>query len=636
MPRILSIKTLPMVAVGLGISILGVVFLFTMITVINLQNEGFAASVGLQKKLLWDKTVADTQHRMLVAGAEMADDFSLNRALRQDNAELVAVLGEKKFEQLKGEDNSLKNLLILDKQLETRWAKEVWVTGESSQSLLKQSIQDLQPRVSLISQSDNSLIVVGVFPSVILGDLKGVVVLIADAHEMAYKLKEFDSDDYQLESLNGDAIASTFEGETTKIDVGINQSEVLTFDDRYIRATVVAVQVGDNKPIARLAILHDETDLIVKQQQAALVGLGVLLIVSILVVLGVAWLIGRSLHPINLVAEMMETIVGGDLSQELPAMKSKELQQLGSAANAMIAALRGLVGQILDTTSQLRGESDKALAESLQSETSMQDQISHIEEVSQSMTDLSQSAVSLADNIEATGNVVNLVQQEADKGSQQVNMTNDGINQMATVIESVVTAIGDVGRVTEEVGNTLDVLNAITEQTDLLALNAAIEAARAGEYGRGFAVVADEVRNLATLARKSTDNIREIIDGLHQSTQSAAELVEVGKKEAGSNVELVQLTVASFNQVKESTGQIADSNRSVASNAKHQADTAQQVKTATDAIREKTAAVSENASRVSQSAAQIATMAQLLETEVAHFQLNENEATDGDGEVNFF
>ena len=110
----------------------------------------------------------------------------------------------------------------------------------------------------------------------------------------------------------------------------------------------------------------------------------------------------------------------------------------------------------------------------------------------------------------------------------------DGLVQgVATAAEAAIATaklIAELEKQSEEVGNIVQAVVRIADQTNLLALNAAIEAARAGEHGRGFAVVADEVRNLAEISERSAREIKDVVADIQNAVRSvAAEINEVGK-----------------------------------------------------------------------------------------------------------
>ncbi|WP_373874551.1 methyl-accepting chemotaxis protein [Pseudomonas tohonis] len=158
----------------------------------------------------------------------------------------------------------------------------------------------------------------------------------------------------------------------------------------------------------------------------------------------------------------------------------------------------------------------------------------------------------------------------AEEGKQVVGKTLTAMHELSTKISASSTQIETLAGKTVDIGQILDVIKGISEQTNLLALNAAIEAARAGEAGRGFAVVADEVRNLAHRTQVSAQEIHQMIEELQVGSREAVATMTQSQRYSQQSVEIANLAGERLSSVTQRIGEIDGMNQSVATATEEQ------------------------------------------------------------------
>lgn len=162
----------------------------------------------------------------------------------------------------------------------------------------------------------------------------------------------------------------------------------------------------------------------------------------------------------------------------------------------------------------------------------------------------------LVESIEEVASAARALTDESESAKAAVKdgekIVTDAINEMNNVsmrIKDLAGSIAVLGESTEKIGKIIDVINSITDQTNMLGLNASIEAARAGEYGRGFAVVARSIKELSDKSKEATDSISEIIRNIQECIKEAVDKSNIGLVELEEGMSLVKASGESIGKI---------------------------------------------------------------------------------------
>ncbi|MCL1095370.1 methyl-accepting chemotaxis protein [Shewanella kaireitica] len=328
-------------------------------------------------------------------------------------------------------------------------------------------------------------------------------------------------------------------------------------------------------------------------------------------------------RPIAKVADMLHNIGEGegDLRQRLPVDGNDELAQLAQGFNSFISKIQASVIEVADT-SKLLGAS--AIDVSHQAQRTLEDSqqqkdqtimvVTAINEMGATVNEIASNAAQAADTARAADTDSNNGQVVVTRARETISQLSNDVEQVGEVIESLATH-------TKSIESILDVIRAVSEQTNLLALNAAIEAARAGEAGRGFAVVADEVRNLASRTATSTNEVQVMIDKLQAEASRAVEAMEKSRSRSIEGVNAVDEASQSLTGISERIGSISDMNIQVAAATEEQSTVVEDInRNVSDIndITQRTADTAEDAAQASQSLTQLA---HRLDSLVANFKV---------------
>lgn len=274
------------------------------------------------------------------------------------------------------------------------------------------------------------------------------------------------------------------------------------------------------------AVLDKET-----QQEMATLSLinNILCAILLASIILFSWLIVRSIiGKIESLLSVIRNIVdSNDVSIRSTNNGKDELGTLGEYFNQLLDQLEGLISasqakslQLNQSTSNMHDELESVIQQ-------FEVQANHTSTMTTSVQEMVLTIGEISESTSVAAEGVHQAKVNADKGREVVVATIDNITQLSERLSSSQDSISSLNHHVDQIGDAVNIIQGIAEQTNLLALNAAIEAARAGEQGRGFAVVADEVRALASRTHQSTTEITSVVSAIQSQMQ--ASMTEIGE-----------------------------------------------------------------------------------------------------------
>lgn len=332
----------------------------------------------------------------------------------------------------------------------------------------------------------------------------------------------------------------------------------------------------------------------------------------------------RNQEAILRLLDEMSSLADGDLTVETTVTEDVT-GAIADSVNYAVEALRDLVSGVNSTARQVAAQAQETEATTTQLAEASEHQAREIRVATDTINSMAESFDEMAKRSSESAEVAQNSVEIANRGANMVRETISGMDHIRDQIQDTSKRIKRLGESSQEIGDIVELINGISEQTNVLALNAAIQAASAGGAGRGFAVVADEVQRLAERATNATRRIETLVQTIQSDTSEAVTSMEATTAQVVTGARTAEDAGDALESIQTVSNDLAKLIQDISGQAQQQSQNAGKIATLMNSIREISVQTSEGTGHTARSVISLADLVRDLRESVSDFKLPEEQ-----------
>jgi methyl-accepting chemotaxis protein len=326
-------------------------------------------------------------------------------------------------------------------------------------------------------------------------------------------------------------------------------------------------------------------------------------------------------NPLQESSDVLSAMATGDLSVRMKGNYKGDHQLIENSVNSLAESLCAALRDVSEVVAATASSSAEISSSTEEMAAGAQEQNSQTAEVAGAIEEMTATILENAKSAKHALETAKKARQVAEDGGNVVSETVHGMNRIADVVKKSAVTVQALGKSSTQIGEIVQVIDDIADQTNLLALNAAIEAARAGEQGRGFAVVADEVRKLAERTTKATKEIALMIKKIQVDTNGAVLSMAEGTREVDKGITLAQRAGSALHEIVSVVSQLTEMASQIATGSEQQTSAAEQISKNIEGISSVTHQSAAGTQEIARAAEDLSQLTNQLQRLVAQFKI---------------